>query len=160
MVTMILYTMLFFFIQVLVNHKFVGIAVSILFLIVQMVWSFLGFEHNIITFGSGDLGTFSDMNLYGHFIQSFSWLSIYWLDFAMIIFAIATTLSVRGTEELLKTRWFVSRHRFTKPIATFSILVFITFKLSGCYVFYNTNVLEKFENSKTSEEDQTLYEKP
>jgi ABC-2 type transport system permease protein len=159
MVTMILYTMLFFFIQVLVNDKFVGIAISILFLIVQMVWSYLGFEHNMITFGSGDLGTFSDMNLYGHFVNSFSWLSIYWLGFAMIIFAIATTLSVRGTEELLKTRWFMSRHRFTKPIATFSILALITFTLSGCYVYYNTNVLEKYENSKTREKGQALYEK-
>jgi ABC-2 type transport system permease protein len=159
LITIIFYTVLFFFIQVMVNDKFVGIAISILFLIVQMVMSFLGVEHTMLTFASGDLGNFSDMNLYGHFVKSFSWLSIYWLGFSMIIFAVATTLSVRGTEELLKTRWFMGRHRFTKQIATFSILALITFTLSGCYVFYNTNVLEKYENSKTREKGQALYEK-
>jgi ABC-2 type transport system permease protein len=159
LVTMVFYTILFFFIQVMVNDKFVGIAISILFLIVQMVWSYLGFEHTMINFGSGDLGTFSDMNLYGHFVNSFSWLSLYWLGFSMIIFAIATTLSVRGTEELLKTRWLMSRHRFTKPIAIFSILSLLTFTLSGFYVYYNTNILEKYENSKSREKAQALYEK-
>ncbi len=153
------YTILFFFIQVMVNDKFVGIGASILFLVLLGFMSYLGIEHTMLSFASGDLGTFSDMNLYGHFVKSFSWLSIYWLGFTMIIFAVATTLSVRGTEELLKTRWFMSRHRFTKPIATFSILALITFSLSGCYVYYNTNILEKYENSKSREKGQVLYEK-
>lgn len=159
LVTMVLYTVLFFLIQVLVNDKFVGIGASILFLVLQGFISYLGVEHSMLSFASGDLGTFSDMNLYGHFVNAFSWLSLYWLGFTMIIFAIATTLSVRGTEELLKTRWFMGRHRFTKQIATFSILALITFTLSGCYVYYNTNVLEKYENSKSREKGQALYEK-
>ena len=49
LVTIIFYTVLFFFIQVMVNDKFVGIAISILFLIVQMVMSFLGVEHTMLT---------------------------------------------------------------------------------------------------------------
>jgi hypothetical protein len=159
LITMIFYTILFFFIQVLVNDKFVGIAVSILFLILQLVLSYLGVEHSMLSFASGELGSFSDMNLYGHFVKSFSWLSLYWLGFTMIIFAIATVLSVRGTEELLKTRWLMSGHRFTKPIATFAILAIITFSLTGCYVFYNTNVLEEYQNSKEQEKDQADYEK-
>jgi len=153
------YTILFFFIQVMVNDKFVGIGASILFLVLVGFMSYLGVEHTMFSFASGDLGTFSDMNLYGHFVKSFSWLSIYWLGFTMIIFAIATTLSVRGTEELLKTRLLIGRHRFTKQIATFSILGVITFALSGCYVYYNTNILEKYENSKSREKRQAQYEK-
>ncbi|MES2519105.1 MAG: M1 family aminopeptidase [Bacteroidota bacterium] len=159
LITMIFYTILFFFIQVMVNDKFVGIAVSILFLILQMVLSYLGVEHTMLSFASGDIGNFSDMNLYGHFVKSFSWLSLYWLGFTMIIFAVATTLSVRGTEELFKTRWLMSSHRFTKQIATFSIVAIAIFTLSGLYVYYNTNILEKYQNSKEQEKDQALYEK-
>ena len=159
LVTMVFYTILFFFIQIMVNDKFVGIAISILFLILQTVMSYLGVEHSMLSFASGDLGNFSDMNLYGHFVKSFSWLSIYWLGFTMIIFATATTLSVRGTEELLKTRWLMTRHRFTKQIATFSILALMVFTLSGSYIYYNTNILEKYQNSKDAQKDQALYEK-
>ena len=159
LVSMVFYTILFFFIQIMVNDKFVGIAISILFLILQGVMSYLGVEHSMLSFASGDLGNFSDMNLYGHFVKTFSWLSIYWLGFTMIIFAIATTLSVRGTEELLKTRWLMSRYRFTKQIATFSILALIIFIFSGAYVYYNTNILEKYQNSKDGQKDQALYEK-
>jgi len=159
LVTMVFYTILFFFIQIMVNDKFVGIAISILFLILQTVISYLGVEHSMLSFASGDLGNFSDMNLYGHFVKSFSWLSIYWLGFTMIIFAAATTLSVRGTEELLKTRWLMTRHRFTKQIATFSILALMVFTLSGSYIYYNTNILEIYQNSKDAQKDQALYEK-
>jgi len=159
LVTMVFYTILFFFIQIMVNDKFVGIAISILFLILQTVMSYFGVEHSMLSFASGDLGNFSDMNLYGHFVKSFSWLSIYWLGFTMIIFATATTLSVRGTEELLKTRWLMTRHRFTKQIATFSILALMVFTLSGSYIYYNTNILEKYQNSKDAQKDQALYEK-
>ena len=159
LVTMVFYTILFFFIQIIVNDKFVGIAISILFLILQGVMSYLGVEHSMLSFASGDLGNFSDMNLYGHFVKSFSWLSFYWLGFTMIIFVLATTLSVRGTEELLKTRWLMTRYRFTKQITTFSILALIIFTLSGTYIYYNTNILEKYQNSKDEQKDRALYEK-
>ena len=36
---------------------------------------------------------------------------------------------------------------------------FLTFGLSGCYIFYNTNVLNEYTNSDETEESQAEYEK-
>jgi ABC-2 type transport system permease protein len=75
---LILYTLLAIFIQVLVNNKFLGFALCIVFFIVRGVMGELGLEHNLWRFASGSLGTFSDMNVYGHYVPPFSWFKLYW----------------------------------------------------------------------------------
>jgi len=156
---LVLYTLLAFFVQVMVNHKFVGHAVMIAFFIVTGVLSTLGIEHGLLQFGSGSLGTYSDMNGYGHFPVAYSWFNIYWLGFSVLLFVIAVVFSVRGSEAVLKTRAKVGKLRLTKPILTMAIFSFLTFGLSGCYIYYNTNVLNEYTNSDEVEESRAEYEK-
>ncbi|MEO9965324.1 MAG: M1 family aminopeptidase [Reichenbachiella sp.] len=154
-----LFTMLSFFIHVMVNNKFLGHAMIILFFITTGILSSLGLEHSMFQFGSADLGTYSDMNGYGHYITSFSWLDLYWFGFACLLMAAAIFFAVRGSESLLSTRFKIGRLRLTKPVVTFILGSFMIFGLSGCYIYYNTNILNEYSTSDEQDEQQAAYEK-
>ena len=155
----VLFTFLAFFVHVLVNNKFLGHAVIVIFFIATIVMEILGVEHGLLTYGEANMGTYSDMNGFGHYITSFSWFDLYWFGFACILFAISVIFAVRGSESILKTRLSVGKLRLTRPILTFGITSFLVFGLSGCYIFYNTNVLNNYRNSDALEELKAAYEK-
>jgi ABC-2 type transport system permease protein len=156
---LLVFMLLGFFVHVLVNHKFAGHGLLIVFFIAIGVLSYLGIEHKLLLFGSASLGTYSDMNGFGHYVTPFSWQSLYWLAFAALLFAGAVVLSVRGADTLLKLRLQVGRHRLTRPILTFVLGTLVVFVSSGSYIFYNTNVLNRYQNSEQDKADQANYEK-
>lgn len=156
---LMLYTLLGFFVHVMVNHKFLGHTIIIVFFIATGILYSLGLEHSMFHFGSQELGTYSDMNGYGHFTTSFSWFDLYWFAFAAVLFVLAIFFSVRGSESLLKTRFKIGKYRMTKPMITVGIASFMIFTFSGCYIYYNTNVINKYEDSETQEKNQADYEK-
>lgn len=155
----ILFSLLAFFVQVMVNNKFLGHAVVIVFFIATGILDLLGLEHSLFQFGSASLGTYSEMNGYGHFVTSFSWFDVYWLAFSVFLFGVAVVFAVRGSEAAMKWRWHIGKMRLTKPILTLIITTFFTFLLSGCYIFYNTNVENTYRNSDEQEELQADYER-
>jgi ABC-2 type transport system permease protein len=156
---LVLFTFLAFFIQIMVNHKFLGHAVMVVFFMATLILNTLGIEHSLFNFGSASLGTYSDMNGYGHYLTSFSWLDIYWLGFACLLFALSVVFAVRGSESIMKTRLKLGKLRLSRPILTFGITSLLVFILSGCYVYYNTNVLNTYRNSEEVEKQQGNYEK-
>ncbi len=156
---LVLFSLLAFFVQVMVNNKFLGHAVVIVFFIAMGVLNLVGVEHSLFIFGSGSLGTYSDMNGYGHFVTSFSWFDLYWLAFSIFLFALAVVFAVRGSESAMKWRWHVGKLRLTRPMLIMTITAFMTFGLSGCYIFYNTNVKNTYRNSDEQEAIQADYER-
>ena len=156
---LILFTLLGFFIHVLVNQKFLGHAVIVLFFMLTLVMGELGLEHNLWSFASGSMGRFSDMNHYGHFPISFSWYTFYWLGFATLLFAAAITFAVRGTDTLLKTRAKLAKMRFIRPILIMSAAALITFVSSGFYIYYNTTQLNEYSTSEEEMDLRAEYEK-
>lgn len=153
------YTLLSFFIQVLVNNKFLGFALCIIFFLISVMMNKIGIERSLLQFGSGGLGTFSDMNMYGHFIRPFSWLKIYWLAFSAILFVVAVVFYIRGSEVLLKLRWKSGRQRLTRPVVIFVLMLLVTFLSSGFYFYYNTDVLNVFETQHEVRQKKAEYEK-
>lgn len=156
---LVLFTLLAFFIQVMVNNKFLGHALMIMFFISLGVMNLMGLEHNLIRFASARLGTYSEMNGFGHYVTGFSWFDLYWLAFAIFLFAISVMFAVRGAEAAMKWRWKVGLLRLQRPLVTFGITAFLVFGLSGCYIYYNTNVLNTYTNSDEVEAYQADYER-
>ena len=155
----ILFSLLAFFIQVMVNNKFLGHAVIILFFVSLFVLDELGLEHSLFQFGSASLGTYSEMNGYGHFFKSFSWFDLYWLAFVIFLFGVSVVFAVRGSEAAMKWRWQVGKLRLGRSLMILLITSVMVFGLSGCYIYYNTNVLNTYRNSDESDALQANYEK-
>ena len=159
LLSLLIFMLLGFFIHVLVNNKFAGHALLILFFVALGVLSYVGIEHRLLLFNDASLGQYSDMNGYGHYVSPFSWTNLYWLAFGALLFAGAVVLSVRGSEELMKLRLRVGRHQLTRSVLTFCLAMLIVFVSSGSYIYYNTNVLNEYQTSKQGEAEQVRYEK-
>jgi ABC-2 type transport system permease protein len=154
----VLYTLLSFFVQVMSNNKFIGFAMMFVFFLVTFFLGAAGIQHPLFMFGSGSLGGYSDMNKFGHFLTSFSWMKLYWGAMVLVFFVVAVLLSVRGSESVFKTRLKVGKLRLTKPIMTIGIFGLLSTILTGCYVYYNTNKLNKYESREGAEKKQVDYE--
>ncbi len=155
----VLYLLLSFFVQVMSNNKFIGFAMMFVFFLSTFFLGAAGIQHPLFMFGSGRLGDYSDMNRFGHFVTSFSWLKIYWGAFVVFLFVVAVVLSVRGSESIMKSRLRVGKLRLTRPVLTFGIFTLLATILTGCYVFYNTNQLNKYETREAGEQKRVDYEK-
>ncbi len=156
---LVLYTLLSMFIQVMVNNKFLGFAVAIAFFILVGFLSQMGLEHPLFQFGSGSLGTYSDMNVYGHFVTPFTWLQVYWFAFAIFLFAVAVVFSVRGSEAVMSMRWKSGKLRLSRPLLTLIGGALVLFACTGFFIFYNTNIVNEYSNSDDQEDLQVDYEK-
>lgn len=155
----VLYSLLAFFVQVMVNNKFLGHAVMIVFFIAMAVLDNWGLEHRLFQFATNSLGTYSEMNGYGHFFTRFNWLDVYWLGLVLFLFGISVVFAVRGAEAAMKWRWKIGLLRLGRPLLVFMITSFMVFGLSGCYIYYNTNVLNTYQNSEDQEAQQANYER-
>ncbi|MDH7445532.1 ABC transporter permease/M1 family aminopeptidase [Aquimarina sp. 2201CG14-23] len=155
-----LFSMICFFFQTVMNHKFLSHIAALIFTFCTTIGlQVLGYDHGLYNLGGASLGTYSDMNGYGHFWEPYIWFKIYWIAFCTILFIVAIIFSVRGTESNIKRRWKSSKLRFTKPLIRFGIAIVSVFVLSGCYIFYNTNILNDYSTISTQIAHRVTYEK-
>ncbi|OUR91886.1 peptidase M1 [Flavobacteriales bacterium 34_180_T64] len=154
-----LFTFIAFFVQALVNHKFVGIMVVIILFISTITLGVFGFDHDLYFFGGRSLGTYSDMNGYGHSLKPYLLIKSYWLFFGILLLIIGSLFIVRGTETNLLKRLKISKQRISKPLFIFGSVITIIFILLGSFIFYNTNVLNDYWTNSEATEFRIAYEK-
>lgn len=154
-----LYTFIALFIQSLVNHKFVGVMLVIVFFIANIAMGLFGFDHDLYFFGGSSLGAYSDMNSYGHFLKPYLLIKSYWFLFGMLLLIIASLVSVRGTETNLVKRIKVIKHRLSKPLVRLSGAILLAFMTVGSVIFYNTNILHEYWTNSEATAFRVAYEK-
>jgi hypothetical protein len=156
---LILYTFVAFFFQVMINHKFMAHLATLLFVMLTLALEALGYDHDLIRFGGDKIGIYSEMNGYGHFLEPYLWIKGYWLAIGTLILLAAVLFFVRGTETSLKIRWRMRKHLLTRSIVLLASLVGLTCIVTGCYIFYNTNILNQYHSKREQENMQANYEK-
>ena len=127
MTWLVLFSLLSFFVHAIVNNKFLGIALMVVFFIVIGLLDTWGLEHRMFEFGSTGMGSYSDMNAYGHYLTPFGWFGIYWFGLAIFLFGMAVFFGVRGVDTAFKHRWHIGKLRFTRPLQIFSFTGVIVF---------------------------------
>lgn len=157
--SMLVFALAIFFIQVVVNNKFLGMGLSFLLILLPIALNALKVRSSIFKFNSGGLGTFSEMNGFGHMYDNFSTLRLYWLAFGIILFILASLWAVRGTEEKLKIRLQIGRYSFNRKMLAALILFGIVFLSSGFVYFYNTEWLNVLKSEKEEIKEMVDYEK-
>jgi ABC-2 type transport system permease protein len=147
------------FVQVVVDNKFVGWLVSSLFYIAGFVLPALRLEHHLYRFGTAPDAPYSDMNGYGHFVQPLAWFYLYWGLVCAALVVVAHLFWSRGTEVSFALRARLARRRLTRP-AVVALLAAATGAIAtGCLIYYNTNVLNRYLPTKTRYDRQAAYEK-
>lgn len=155
-----LFIILAVFIQTIVKDKYFGHFVMVLFyIVVFIVLDALGFEHNLYHFNGKPSYTYSDMNGFGHFLTGYNWFNAYWGIFAGLLLVLTFLFWQRGTENGLKQYLEIAKQRFSLPVRLITLVLIVAFGTTGGYIYYNTNILNKYRTAKDMEQLGVDYEK-
>jgi hypothetical protein len=142
-----------------VNHKYLGHFLVILYYVVEAMAEGFGYDHRLYRFANAPTVTYSDMNGYGHFLGPVAWFMVYWGAASVILLVVARLFWVRGTDVGAKVRLKIARGRWTRPLAATSIVAGLVFVATGAWIFYNTNVLNPYRNEFARTDLLAQYEK-
>jgi ABC-type transport system involved in multi-copper enzyme maturation permease subunit len=148
------------FLQVLSNNKFLGYLLTIVWLVLSTIgFGLLHWEQNLYNYGSAPDAPYSDMNGFGHFLKATLWFDFYWASCAAVLLVLAALFWVRGTSQSWRERLREAKSRMHAPAKVGLALGLIAFVGSGAWIYYNTNVLNHFENSTAKTIKRADYEK-
>lgn len=145
--------------QVLVNQKYLGHAVMIVYFIAGVALGLLGVEDYLLRYGAAPRVPYSDMNGYGHFLYRWGWYRAYWSALALVLALAGHALFVRGRETAWRQRLAEARARATGPWRVATALGLAAFASLGGFIFYHTHILNPYITAKDQERNQARYEK-
>jgi hypothetical protein len=99
------------------------------------------------------------MNGYGHFLAGHLWFSAYWTCLAIALLTTAVLYWPRGTGLALKARTRIARQRFRAPARWTLALSLTAFAALGAFIFYNTNVINRYVPGDLAKQQKADYEK-
>ena len=146
-------------VQVVVNHRHVGHLVTLIVFALLLVAANVGIGHPLLVYGSGPGWSYTDMRGFGPSLGPWLWFKLYWTAWALLLAVVARLLWVRGKEGRLRVRLRIARGRFTHPTAaTVATAAGLILTLGG-FIFYNTNVLNKYRTASEWMERRAEYER-
>ncbi|HLX29162.1 MAG TPA: M1 family aminopeptidase, partial [Casimicrobiaceae bacterium] len=143
----------------IVNQKYLGHFVMIVYFIIVSFASLLGFEHNLYKYASTGDFTYSDMNGFGPFLVRVRFFQAYWAAAALLLALAAYLFWPRGTNVGWRNRVAVAWRRFTPRIAAVGAAGACAMAVLGGFIFYNTNVLNTYVTAYDMQARQAAYEK-
>jgi hypothetical protein len=146
-------------IHVIVNHKYAGHFLVILYFVGLPFLGQLGLEHRLWRFGSGLSMPYSDMNGYGHFPWRFSWFALHWGGVAVLLALAARLARVRGLGASLAARWKAARRRLTPRLGAAAGAAGALVLATGTFIVYNTHALNSFQTSDAAKAERAAYER-
>lgn len=147
------------FIHTIVDNKYAGHFVMVLYFIATIALPLVGLEDHLYRFGQAPPYVYSAMNGYGPFAAPLFWFHLYWAIGAVALAIVTNLFWVRGTEISWRVRMRLAAARLGgAPIAALSVCALL-FAGVGGYIFYNTHVLNPYRTTWRIEEDRSQYEK-
>jgi len=146
------------FIQILVDNKFLGMLLTILFFITLITLDSYDFEHNLYSFGVPS-ATYSDMNGWGHFLPRLLSVGIYWSLFAVMLVIGGHLFMRRGESESFRSRLVQARLRMNRTVGAGLLVALAAMSGVGVWIFYNSNILNEYITEDEQEILQADYEK-
>ena len=142
----------------IVNHKYVGHFVMIVYYVLLLFASQLGLEHNLYKFGNAPAAVYSDINGWGHFMPRVRAFQAYWIAGSLLLLVAAYLLWTRGTVNSLRERLTAAHARLSVPTLAVAAVAALAFVGMGGWIFYNTNVLNRYESTSDTQRRQVDYE--
>ena len=148
-----------FSIQTIVNHKYLGHFILILYFLFGMFSGQFGFDHTLYHYGSGSNAQYSDMNGFAPYIWRLSWYKLYWGSCAILLAFISNLFWNRGLTGDFKYRVKMAKSRMTPRLKSGMLGFGFLFLGVGSFIFYNTNILNEYRRSDYYEKRSADYEK-
>ena len=119
------------FLQALVNNKYIGYFLLVLFYIFFINASKLGIEHPMLVFGATSGSNYSEMNGFGNSLSPVLVFTLYWLFLLAALLIVASIFVHRGNDTGFNNRLKNARFRFTRHLKLFMILMLGLFVITG-----------------------------
>ncbi|HJV60539.1 MAG TPA: M1 family aminopeptidase, partial [Albitalea sp.] len=142
-----------------VNQKYVGHFVMIVYYLVLTFSGPLGLEHHLLKFGSVPDAVYSDMNGWGPFLPRVWAFQAYWGAASLLLLLAGYLAWTRGTVSGWRERLRVAAARADGRLLGLASLGLAAFAGLGGFIFYNTNVLNHYESTHQRMQRQADYEK-
>ncbi len=146
-------------VHAIVDNKYVGHFVVVVYYLLLLFASQLGLEHNLYKFGNVPAAVYSDMNGFGHFLPRVRAFQAYWGAASLLLLVAAYLFWTRGTASSWRERLASARARVTGPTLGVAAAGLVAFAGLGVFIFYNTNVLNRYETTTGRQALQVEYEK-
>ena len=159
LIDLVMLAILAVFVQTLVSNKYIGFFITAIFYIWNITFAQVVLKHKLLVFTSDPGVEYSDMNHFGHSVFPFFMFKIYWGAFCIILAVLSSLLWARGSENKLKLRWTDALNKANRTswmVLTIAVLIFMG---AGGFIYYNTNVENKFMSDFQQEELQAQFEK-
>ena len=130
--------------QVLSNHKMVGLLSTAGALLLFFVLPRLGFENRLYLYGKHPPITYTGLNGYGHHLEAFLWFMAYWSFGALLLAVVALLFWPRGTDMPFGDRLRAARLRFSRPVTAMAAVGSLGMATLGGWIFYNTHVVNDY----------------
>lgn len=147
------------FVQTLVNNKYLGYFIVSLFYFWNTFFALITVKSKLFVFSSDPGVYYSAMNSFGHASFAFFIYKIYWGAFALCLAVLSSLWWARGSESGLALRIAAAKNKVNRPswiVLTLGLVIFIS---CGSFMYYNTNIENKFLTDFQQEEEQATYEK-
>ena len=123
-----------FSIQIMVNHKYLGHFLMILYFLFGIFAGQLGLNHTLYYFGSGSGAPYSDMNGYTPYLERLITYKLYWISFSALIIIVSNLFWVRGSYGDFKSRLEIAKNRINKfSIIGISVSLILFIGLAAIY---------------------------
>ena len=146
-------------VHAIVDNKYVGHFVVVVYYVLLLFASQLGLEHNLYKFGSVPAAIYSDMNGYGHFLLRVRAFQAYWGAASLLLLVAAFLFWTRGTASSWRERLASAKERVSGGTLGVGGVALLAFVALGGYIFWNTNVLNRYETNTGRQALQVEYEK-
>ena len=143
----------------IVDNKYVGHFVIVVYYVLLLFASQLGLEHNLYKFGSVPAAVYSDMNGYGHFLPRVRAFQAYWGAASLLLLVAGYWFWTRGTPSSWRERLLQARARIGAASLGLAGVSAAAFVGLGGFIFYNTNILNRYETTHDRQARQADYEK-
>ena len=148
------------FVQTIVNNKYLGHFVMVLYIVATIALPPAGFQDHLYRFGQTPPGHLLRHQRLWAVSPAVIWFRLYWAIAAVLLAIVTNLLWVRGTESNWRVRMHLAAARFSR--ATMAGAMFrlpATLAAVGGYIFYNTHVLNPYRNAFQVDEARAQYEK-
>ena len=147
------------FFHYIINNRYIAYFAFVVFVILNLfIWQLFNVSSNMLIFGGTPHVTYSDMNGFGPFVPSLIWFNMYWILACVIISFILFSFYLRGKETGFKSRLIKAKQVLGKNKLYLSGFVLL-FIICACFVYFNTQVINKYNSSDEQERIQLDYEK-
>jgi len=145
--------------HVIVNNKYLGHVIVVVYFVSTMVSGLIGITNRMVIYGSDPGWVWSDLNGLAPFIAGLVWFKLYWAAWALLFALLASLFWVRGRELGLRRRLALARQRLQGSAMRAAAVALTLIVALGGFVFYNTNVINEYSTPEEIAAGKAEYER-